>query len=146
MVIELDNLVRGGEPYLRTRGMFVSRIVNMARRPRGSFIVIPIAVSGMATPENKVTRWSLSSIKKKIIIGTRRPSPSYEQFLEGRSSPFMQLAGHAQTEYIPPSRNTLFLVYNMLVAGGIVIPPQSHTASTSDFMVREERLHSRQSF
>ena len=37
-----------------------SRGVNMVRHPRGSYIVIPIAVSGVATPENKVTPWSLS--------------------------------------------------------------------------------------
>ena len=55
MVIELDHIVRGGEPYLRTRGMIASRSVNMVRHPRGSYIVIPIAVSGVATPENKVT-------------------------------------------------------------------------------------------
>ena len=29
-----------------------SRSVNMVRHPRGSYIVIPIAVSGVATPEN----------------------------------------------------------------------------------------------
>ena len=29
----------------------------MVRHPRGSYIVIPIAVSGVATPENKVTHW-----------------------------------------------------------------------------------------
>ena len=54
MDIELDHAVRGGEPYLRTRGMITSRSVNMARHPRGSYIVMPIAVSGVATPENKV--------------------------------------------------------------------------------------------
>ena len=35
MVIELDH-VRGGEPYLRTRGMLASRSVNMVMHPRGS--------------------------------------------------------------------------------------------------------------
>ena len=54
MVIELYHIVRGGEPQLRTRGMIASRNVNMVRHPRGSYIVIPIAVSGVATPENKV--------------------------------------------------------------------------------------------
>ena len=57
MVIELDHTVRGGEPQLRTRGMIVSRSVNMARHLRGSFIVISAAVSGVATPENKGTHW-----------------------------------------------------------------------------------------
>ena len=46
-----------------------SRSVNMVRHSRGSHIVIPIAVSGVATPENKVTHWTLSFISKKI--GTR---------------------------------------------------------------------------
>ena len=54
MVIELDHIVRGGELELRTRGMVASRRVNMTRHPRGSYIVIPIAVSGVATPENEV--------------------------------------------------------------------------------------------
>ena len=31
-----------------------SRSVNMVRHPRGSYIVIPVAVSRVATPENKV--------------------------------------------------------------------------------------------
>ena len=55
MVIELDHVVRGGEPQLRTRGMIASRIVDMIRHSRGSYIVIPIAVSGVVTPENKVS-------------------------------------------------------------------------------------------
>ena len=55
MVIKLDHIVRGGE--LRTRGMIPPRSVNTVRHPRGSHIVIPIAVSGVATPENKVTSW-----------------------------------------------------------------------------------------
>ena len=53
MVIELDYFVRGGEPKLRTRGKIASRSVSMARHPRSSYIVIPIAVSGLATRENK---------------------------------------------------------------------------------------------
>ena len=39
-------LLRGGEPMLRTRGMIVPRSVYIVRRPRGSYIVPPIAVSG----------------------------------------------------------------------------------------------------
>ena len=54
MVMELDHIVRGGEPYLRPRGTIAARSVNMVRHPRGSYIVIPIAVSGVATLENKV--------------------------------------------------------------------------------------------
>ena len=54
MVTDLDHIVRGGEPHLRTRGMIASRSVNMVRHPRGRYIVIPIAVSGVVTPENKV--------------------------------------------------------------------------------------------
>ena len=34
--------------------MIASRGVNMVRHPRGSYIAIPIAVSGVATPENQV--------------------------------------------------------------------------------------------
>ena len=55
MVVELDHIVRGGEPLVRTRGMISSRSVNMVTHPRGSYMVIPIAVSGMARSENKVT-------------------------------------------------------------------------------------------
>ena len=33
--------------------MIASRSVNMVRHPQGSYIVIPIAVSGVATPENR---------------------------------------------------------------------------------------------
>ena len=54
MGIELDHVVRVGEPKLRTREMIASRSVNMVRNPRGSYIVVPIAASGTATPENKV--------------------------------------------------------------------------------------------
>ena len=57
MVIELDHIVQGGESYLRTRGMVAPRSVNMVSHPRGSYLVIPIAISGVATPENKVTHW-----------------------------------------------------------------------------------------
>ena len=57
VVVALDNLVQGGEPYFRTQGMIASRIVNVVRDPRGSYLEIPIAVSGVATPENKVTHW-----------------------------------------------------------------------------------------
>ena len=57
MVIDLDQFVRGGELLLRTRGMIASRSMSMVRQPRGSYIVIPIAVSGVVTPENKVTHW-----------------------------------------------------------------------------------------
>ena len=33
MVLELDHIVRGGKPLLRTRGMIASRSVNMVRYP-----------------------------------------------------------------------------------------------------------------
>ena len=91
VVIVLDHIVRGGEPYLRTRRMIASRSVNMVRHPRGSCIVIPIAVSGVATHQKtKYNSLALSSICKKV--GTRYRSPSYERFLEGCNSPFMRLA------------------------------------------------------
>ena len=54
MVIDLRHIVKGGEPLLRTWGMIASRSVHMIRHPRGSYIAIPIAVSGVTTPENKV--------------------------------------------------------------------------------------------
>ena len=38
---------------LRTRRMIASRSVNMARHPQGSYLVIPTAVSGVATPETQ---------------------------------------------------------------------------------------------
>ena len=34
--------------------MIASRSVNMVRHLRGSYIVVPIAISGVVTPENKV--------------------------------------------------------------------------------------------
>ena len=77
----------------RTRGMLASISVNMVRHPRGSYTVMPTAVCGEATPENKVTHWSLPSISKKV--GTSPSlSPSYERFLEGCRSPFMRHAEH----------------------------------------------------
>ena len=57
MVIELDHIARGEEPYFRTGGMIASRSGNMERHQRGSCIVIPIAASGVATPEDKVIHW-----------------------------------------------------------------------------------------
>ena len=45
MVIEFGNIVRGGEPSLRTRGMIAPCNVNMVRHPRGSYIVIVIVIS-----------------------------------------------------------------------------------------------------
>ena len=53
MVVELDHIVPGEELYLRPRGMITSRSVNMVRHSRGNSTVIPIAVSGVATPESK---------------------------------------------------------------------------------------------
>ena len=90
--IELDHIVRGGEPQLRTRGMIASRSLNMVRHPRGSYIVIPTAVSGVATPKKEHNSLALSTISKKV--GTRCRSPPYERFLEGCSAPFMRLAEH----------------------------------------------------
>ena len=55
-VIELDHIVL--TPHKGDDGMIASPInsMDMVRHPRGSYIVIPIAVSGVATPENK-THW-----------------------------------------------------------------------------------------
>ena len=58
MVIEVHQIGRDGEPQLRTKGMIASRSsVNMVRHSRCSYIAIPIAVSGVATLEHKVTHW-----------------------------------------------------------------------------------------
>ena len=43
--------------------MIASRSVKMARRPRGSYIVVPIASSGVVTPENKV--WPIGAVIHK---------------------------------------------------------------------------------
>ena len=53
----VDHIVQGGERLLCTRGMIASHGVNMVRHLRGSYIVLPVAVSGVATSENKVTHW-----------------------------------------------------------------------------------------
>ena len=74
------------------KGIIASCSVNMVRDPQGSYVVIPIAASGVATPNNTVTHWSLSSISKKV--GPRCQSPFHERFLEGCSSPFIPLAEH----------------------------------------------------
>ena len=57
MVIDIDHVVRGGEAELLTRGIIASRSVDTVRHTQGSYIAIPIAVSEVATPENKVTHW-----------------------------------------------------------------------------------------
>ena len=67
--------------------------VNLARHRRGSYIVKPIAVFGMATPENKVTHL-VAVIHKQESRHTVLTSVFCERVLEGCSSPFMQLAEH----------------------------------------------------
>ena len=37
--------------------IIASRSVNIVRHPRAIYMVIPIAVFGVATPENEVTHW-----------------------------------------------------------------------------------------
>ena len=55
LAVELDHL-RGVETFLlRTRGLVVSRSVNMVRHPRGSYIVLPLLSLDVAIPENKST-------------------------------------------------------------------------------------------
>ena len=56
-------------------------------------MVIPIAVSGVATPKNNVTHWRCVIHKQGRRHKVPR-SPSHERFLEGCSSLFMQLAEH----------------------------------------------------
>ena len=89
------SFVRDGELLLRTSGMIVSQSVNMVRHSRGSYIVVPIAVSGSGPTGNYVNPLKLSSISK--YVGTMCRSPFYERFLEGCSSPFMRLAEHLTT-------------------------------------------------
>ena len=43
IVFELDNLVRGGEPLHRTRGIIASR-VKMVTHPRGSYVLMYIYI------------------------------------------------------------------------------------------------------
>ena len=52
MVVDLDHILRSGEPYLRARGL-MSRSVHTLRHPRGSYIVSPFLSLEVATPENK---------------------------------------------------------------------------------------------
>ena len=94
MAIEVDHIVRGGEPEVRTRGMVASRSVNVVRHPRGSYRVILFAGSEVATGHTRKQSSSLAlpSIGKKV--GTRCRSPSYERFLEGCNSPLLRLADH----------------------------------------------------
>ena len=67
--------------------MVASRSVNTIRHPRDSYIVIPVAVSGVATPENEVTHWRCH--RKQ---GSRRKLPkSVLQAVLGR----MQFILHA---------------------------------------------------
>ena len=73
--------------------MIASRNRNMVRRPRGSFIVVtPIAVSGVATPENKETHWRCHPQCNKN--GHTVPNFVLQRNLEGCSSPFMRFADH----------------------------------------------------
>ena len=93
MLVELDHIVRSGEPYLRTRGMITSRSVNKVRHPRGGYIVINTHCCLLSGHTRKqIISLTLSFITKKI--GTTCRSLSYERFLEGCSSPFMRLAGN----------------------------------------------------
>ena len=93
MVIELNHIVRGGEPLLRTGGMIAPRGVNMVRCPR-SYIVMLINYCCLCSSHTikQSNKLALSSISKKV--GTRCRNTSYERFLEGCSSPFMRLAEH----------------------------------------------------
>ena len=91
---------RGGEPYLRTRGMIVSPsvIVGMVRHLRGSCIVNQLlSLEVAATPENKTKLIRrLPSMYKKAR--TKRRNPPQKRFSVsislGCSSPFMRLAEH----------------------------------------------------
>ena len=51
MVIELDHIVKVGEP--KPARMVASRSVNMVRHSRGSYTVIPIAAFGVAHQKTK---------------------------------------------------------------------------------------------
>ena len=82
----------GVENLTPHKGNDASRSVNRVRHPRGSYLVTPIVVSRVATPENKENSLALLSIRKEV--GTRCRSPSHERCLEGCSPPFMLLPGH----------------------------------------------------
>ena len=73
----IDYFVRGGEPYLRTWGMIVSRrFVCMVRRPRGSYMPgssNPIAVSGSDHTGKQI-------ISFDAVIHVQE-SPPYQRFL-----------------------------------------------------------------
>ena len=49
--------------------MIASRRVDMVRHPRGSYSVIPIAASGVGTPENKVNHWRCHPQARKQAHG-----------------------------------------------------------------------------
>ena len=66
---------------------------DMVRYPRDSYIVIPIAVSGVATPENKIT--SLVAVIHKQESRHKEPKSVLRAVLgRGCSLPFMRLAEH----------------------------------------------------
>ena len=56
MVIDIDQVVRDMENLNTSQGraIIAPRRENIITHPRGSYIVIPIAVVGVTTPRNKV--------------------------------------------------------------------------------------------
>ena len=81
-------VLRGGQPYLRTRGIIASCNVNIVEHPRGSCIVIPThcCLWNGHTRIQSITNWRRHpSISKKV--GIRCRCPSHERFWKGGTLP-----------------------------------------------------------
>ena len=93
MVVEvIDYNCAWWRALIAHKGMIVPSIVYMARHPRGRYMVYILLSLELATPENKSSHSTLSSICKKVR--TRCPSPPHKRFLVGCNSPCMRRAQH----------------------------------------------------
>ena len=91
MVVELNHIVRGGEPHL-CANVVISCSVYMVRHPQGSYIVYPLLPPlDVAIPEKKLLSKLLSTCKK---VRTRCRRPPHTWSLAGCSPPFVRLAEH----------------------------------------------------
>ena len=75
MTVELDHIVRSGEPQLRARGI-ESRSVITVRHPRGSYIVSPLLSLEVATPENQY-RYVISKLPSDMHESTDKVSQEF---------------------------------------------------------------------
>ena len=90
----VGSFVRGGEPYLRTRGIIVSRSVRMARYPRGSDVAHPLLSLELAgnqiNPFDAVIHKQESSPHKRFFVGCSslfsRPASISRRFALGASN------------------------------------------------------------